>query len=91
MKILLVKLKNFHTSACLQLNYCTIKQTKDVHVANKVEFIKPLPLISAQEKISFSDQEQMLFWYDGQLPSVPGDNDKNLGGGGVSLGGMIKI
>ena len=24
-KILLVKLKNFHTSACLKLNYCTTK------------------------------------------------------------------
>ena len=80
MKILLVKLKNFHTSACLQLNYCTIKQTKNVNVANKVEFIKPLRLISAQEKISFFDHKKMLFWYDGQLPSAPGDNDKNLGG-----------
>ena len=40
MKILLVKLKNLHTSACLKLNYCTTKQTKNVKVAKMVEFIK---------------------------------------------------
>ena len=39
-KILLVKLKNFHNSACLQLNYCITKQIKNVKVANMVEFIK---------------------------------------------------
>ena len=39
-KILLVKLKNLHTSACLKLNYCTTKQTKNLKVAKMVEFIK---------------------------------------------------
>ena len=40
MKILVFKLNNLHTSACLKLNYGKTKQTKKVKVAKMVEFIK---------------------------------------------------
>ena len=40
-KILLVKLKNLHTSACLKLNYCTAKhKNQNCKGAKMVEFIK---------------------------------------------------
>ena len=39
MKILLFKLKNLHTSACLKLNYGTT-QTKNVKATKMVKFIK---------------------------------------------------
>ena len=37
-KILLVKLKNLRTSACLNLNYGTAKDTKNMKVAKMVVF-----------------------------------------------------
>ena len=40
MKILLVKSKNLHSSACLNLNYGTIKQKKNLMIAKMVELVK---------------------------------------------------
>ena len=84
MKILLVKLKNLHTSACLQLNYSTKKQTKNAKVANIVELIKT----SDQTLVNFGNffnyncnfyplfllrkkyLQKMLLWWNGQSQSV---------------------
>ena len=38
--MLLVKLKNFQTSACLNLNYVTTKQNKKVKSATIMELVK---------------------------------------------------
>ena len=79
-KILLVKLKNLHTSACLKLNYCTTKQTKNVKVAKMVEFIKTNTLVNFFNSILLSSLfllrkeylQKTLFGRNAQFPSAWG-------------------
>ena len=95
-KILLVKLKNLHTSACLKLNYCTTKQRQekqwnlsklvtDTFVNFGIFFnsiiVSPL---SSQEKIS-SKNTVLEEW---QFPSAWRIIIKTCGR--VLLGGMSK-
>ena len=103
MKILLVKLKNLHTSACLQLNYCTKKQTKNAKVANIVELIKTSDqtLVNFGNFFNYNCNFYPLFLLrkkylvenavvvEWTIPVCLGDNDKNMGR--VLLGGMSKI
>ena len=102
MKILLVKLKNLHTSACLKLNYCTTKQTKNVKVAKMVEFIKTC---SSDTFVNFGNffnstilslpfllrkkyLQKMLFTRNQRFPSASGIMIKTWGS--VLLGGISK-
>ena len=85
-KILLVKLKNLHISACLKLNYCTTKQrlqrwwnlsklVTNTFVNFGIFFNSIIfsPL-SSQEKIS----SENTVWEEWAIPCCLEDNDKNL-------------
>ena len=102
MKILLVKLKNLHTSACLKLNYCTTKQTKNVKVAKMVEFIKTCTsdtfvnfgnffnstILSLPFLLRKKYLQKMLFTRNQRFPSASGIMIKTWGS--VLLGGISK-